>query len=101
MPNTEFVNKILQLISNELGTSGDNYLGSKWSPLLKLEQLVESLITHKMITSTNEEKEKKNLSIKFSTSNNEVDEEVALLSSNLKRFLIQRKEGITRAQRWF
>lgn len=56
-----------------------------------------------MKTSTDEKEKRKDLALKVSTTNNDVnsdgDEEVAHLFPKFKRVLILRKEGITKASK--
>lgn len=72
-------------------------LEAKGFIMLKLEQLIGSLITHEMITPIDDKKKKQDLALKISTTSDncddDEDEEIVFLSRKFERFLNRKKEG--------
>lgn len=78
-------------------------LEAKELTMLKLEQLIGSLITHETITSNDDKKKKQYLALKISTENydwdDDKDEEVAFLSWKINWFLIRKRKVETKLQK--
>lgn len=91
IPKVQLVNKILRSLPKSWEPKVTVILEAKDLTMLTLEQLVESLITHEMLTSTNDRKKKKYLALKVFTVNDDCDddeeEETAFLSRKFKQFL--------------
>lgn len=74
VPNTELVNTIINSLPRSQERKVIAILKANDLTLLKLEQLIRSLITYEMINSTNEKKKKNDLALIASTHENDDDD---------------------------